>query len=130
MVTSGRVKTLVQMLAHNRFDYFPQGALQIGRVLDNYLNKTNSIAENVLISYPSMTAFYVNKGNKKLAERLEYGLKQAYLDGSFNYFYVIKIYPNGHLSLTPHTGCALGRAMLRTAQFLFYIEQSRLVFQY
>ncbi len=87
VVTSGSVKTLVQMLAHNRFDYFPQGALQIGRVLDNYRNKTISIAENVLISYPSMTAFYVNKGNKKLAERLEYGLKQAYLDGSFNYFF-------------------------------------------
>lgn len=87
VVTSGNVKTLVQMLAHKRFDYFPQGPLQIGRVLDSYRYKGVAIAENVLISYPSMTVFYVNKDNQALAERLEYGLKQAFHDGSFNTFF-------------------------------------------
>lgn len=78
------IKTLVEMLGHQRFDYFPQGALQIGKVLSSEQNASITIAENLLISYPSLTVFYVNINNLLLAERLEYGLNIAIQDSSFD----------------------------------------------
>ncbi|WP_159084286.1 type 2 periplasmic-binding domain-containing protein [Saccharobesus litoralis] len=87
VITAGSIKTLIDMLAHSRFDYFPRGALQIITELETYREKPVQIEQSLALSYPSMTAFYVNANNTALAERLEYGLNQAVSDGSFDRFF-------------------------------------------
>ncbi|MDT0602525.1 hypothetical protein [Thalassotalea castellviae] len=87
VVTGGSVKTLIDMLAYNRFDYFPRGALQMMAELNNYKDKAVQLETTLALAYPSMTALYVHKSNKHLAERLEFGLKKAIEDGSFDKFF-------------------------------------------
>jgi len=87
VLTTGSIKTLIDMLAHNRFDYFPRGALQISTEIKTYQDKPVIIEPSIVLRYPSMTALYVNSDNIKLAKRLEYGLKKSYDDGSFDQFF-------------------------------------------
>lgn len=75
------------MLVHKRFDYFPRGSLQVITELNTYNDKPVQIENHLVLRYPSLTAFYVKKENAALAERLEYGFKQAIDDGSFDKFF-------------------------------------------
>ncbi|NQZ90055.1 MAG: hypothetical protein HRT54_21025 [Colwellia sp.] len=87
VLTSGSIITLIDMLAHGRFDYFPRSALQNTTEKKAYQDKSIKAEPTLILSYPSMTALYVNSNNISLAQRLEYGLKQALDDGSFNDFF-------------------------------------------
>jgi len=87
VITGGSIKSLIDMLTFNRFDYFPRGTLQVMIELENYEKKQVQLEKHLVLTYPSMTAFYVSKGNKNLAKRLEYGLKKAFYDGSFELFF-------------------------------------------
>lgn len=84
VVTTENIPSLFEMLLHKRFDYFPRGALQVTAEEQIFGDQPIVVEPTLALSYPSMTAIYVNKRNKKLAERLEYGLKRAYASGSFN----------------------------------------------
>ncbi|MCF2949594.1 hypothetical protein L0668_15845 [Paraglaciecola aquimarina] len=84
---AGSIKTLIDMLVHERFDYFPRGSLQIITELNTYGDKPVQIEKHLVLRYPSLTAFYVNKQNEGLAERLEYGLNKTIDDGSFDQFF-------------------------------------------
>lgn len=87
VLTTGSIKTLIDMLVYERFDYFPRGALQITTEIQAYQDKAIEVDSSLLLTYPSMTALYVNSLNAPLAQRLEYGLRQAFNDGSFDTFF-------------------------------------------
>jgi len=87
VLTTGSIKNLIDMLSHQRFDYFPRGSLQITTEIKAYQDKPVMVEPNIVLRYPSMTALYVNKHNLALAQRLEYGLKKAFEQGSFDKFF-------------------------------------------
>lgn len=72
------------MLHKARFDYFPRSILEIKWDYQNHQDLNISIEKNTLIQYPTAYYFYVRKGNNQLASAIEYGLEQAWKDGSFD----------------------------------------------
>ncbi len=84
VLASGNVTTLQDMLVAGRFDYYPRGALQLIPEMKIYENMPIDVEQKLILSYPSMTAFYVNKYRPELAERLEYGLRKVIRNGSFD----------------------------------------------
>ncbi|MGM8228642.1 hypothetical protein ACSV5M_18830 [Cellvibrio sp. ARAG 10.3] len=83
VVEGGNVKGLFYMAANDRGDIFLIGANELEREWRKnqdveYLNYD----ENICIYYPLPKFFFVNKDNKKLAERIEKGLLIAYQSGS------------------------------------------------
>jgi len=74
---------LFQMLAANRFDYFPRSILEVQQDFDNHKSLNITIDKNILLHYPTAYFFYVNKSNKALADDVTYGLEQSIKDGSF-----------------------------------------------
>ena len=82
--TTKNVDSLINMLTHNRFDYLPRGAHEVRAELAIYQDKAIELEPNLVLSYPLMTAFYVNRKNSALAQRIAYGLNQAIDDGSFD----------------------------------------------
>jgi hypothetical protein len=73
------------------YDYFPRSVLEAWSELEQYQFGGLMVDEHHLIVYPTAIYFFVNKNNSQLAERLEYGLKQAIADGSFEQHF--KQYP-------------------------------------
>lgn len=76
-------KGLFQMLAANRFDYFPRSILEVHGELDANKSLNITIDTNILLHYPTAYFFYVSKSNTTLAEDVTYGLEQSLKDGSF-----------------------------------------------
>ena len=81
LATSTKDRNLFQMLSKDRFDYFPR-ALHEARS-EILQHPKLEIEKRFLLYYDSPFYFFVNKENKRLASRLEYGLKVAFEDGSF-----------------------------------------------
>lgn len=75
---------LFRMLAAKRYDYFSRGLYQVQTEVNFYPDLKLSIETDLLLHYKSESYFFVNKNNKKLAERIEVGLKIANEDGSFD----------------------------------------------
>ncbi|MDT0602214.1 hypothetical protein [Thalassotalea castellviae] len=75
------MKVFFEMLAKERFDYFPRALHEARAEVVEYPEL--AIEKRFLIYYDSPFFFFVNKANKRLAARLEYGLQQAVKDGSF-----------------------------------------------
>lgn len=75
--------TIYKSLSSGFYDYYPRSVLEVGGEFEK--NKfDNLIIDNThLLIYPTAIYFFVNKDNKKLADRLEFGLTQALSDGSF-----------------------------------------------
>ncbi|MBX2858319.1 MAG: hypothetical protein KTR17_06625 [Cellvibrionaceae bacterium] len=98
---------LPSMLAHQRFDYLPRGSMQLFTELKIYAHLPIAVEKSFAILYPSFSAFYVNKHNIALAQRLEYGLKVAFEDGSFDEFFY------SH----PETATALNHLQLKKRRY-------------
>lgn len=81
------IPSLPKMLAYGRFDYYPRGLLQLVPERETYEAMPLAIEKNLVLRYPSVTAFYVNKKNDALAERIEYGLEKAISSGQFNEYF-------------------------------------------
>jgi len=75
---------LFEMLKNNRFDYFPRSVLEISGEHSQVKHMGIKIDNNIIIKYPSAYYFYVNKQASSLARDIEYGLKEAQKDGSFD----------------------------------------------
>lgn len=76
---------LFPMLVLKRFDIFPLGALEVYHIEKEHEAKYNlSVIEKWAIAYPTGYYFFVNKENKLLEDRLNYGFMTAIKDGSFN----------------------------------------------
>ncbi|WP_065188569.1 hypothetical protein [Shewanella woodyi] len=77
----GAAHSLLSMLDMHRFDYFLRA---LHEPWDEVLGHPSLMIDpSFAIIYPSPIYFFVNPDDKKLAERVEYGLRNALLDGSF-----------------------------------------------
>ena len=85
-VTSGYDMTLLEMLEKKRFDAFPR-ALHEAEV--EIVGKPDLIVEeNLMLKYPAPVYFFVSKSNKRLHERLLYGLEKLLISGEFNQLFL------------------------------------------
>lgn len=75
---------LYRMLAAGRFDYFPRGILEITEEQPLIDNNHLEVEQQLLIYYPSLLYFFVNKDNQELAFRLESGLDILLKNGEFD----------------------------------------------
>ncbi len=75
---------LFEMLAADRFDYFPRSILEVKKEYIKHKDMGIVIDKNILIHYPSAYFFYVNNNNQALANDIKYGLEQSLADGSFD----------------------------------------------
>ena len=83
VITGTNYNGLFGMLQHKRFDYFPRGVNEAWAEIKAHPDKNLVVEKNLLLQYPAPIYFFVNKENKKLADRLERGLRIAIKDGSF-----------------------------------------------
>ncbi|WP_207769580.1 amino acid ABC transporter substrate-binding protein [Solimicrobium silvestre] len=85
-VETANYDALFSMTAHDRFYLFPRGITEIFSEFE--LRKASfpelEIEKNLMIYYPWPYYFFVNKNNKKLADRISLGLERMITDGSFN----------------------------------------------
>ncbi|HWV16148.1 MAG TPA: hypothetical protein VN030_12025 [Cellvibrio sp.] len=84
VMTGGLVKSLYQMLAAKRFDYFPRGLVEVEPELDLIKKYNLMIEPNLVLQYPNPLYFFVQKDNIELAGRLERGWKIILSNGSFD----------------------------------------------
>ena len=79
-------ETNFRMLEKGRCDYFPRGIHEAYSEIEKYQILWGNqliLYDELLLVYPFNMWLYVNKENQALAQRIEYGLKQAINDGSF-----------------------------------------------
>ncbi|MGS0680536.1 hypothetical protein ACVBIL_05155 [Shewanella sp. 125m-7] len=78
-------ENLFVMLSAKRFDYFPRGINEIWDEVITYRDSAPNLVvdKHIVLHYEYPVYFFVNKHNKKLAERIELGLERALKDGSF-----------------------------------------------
>ena len=84
LTTSLHYNALFEMLALNRFDYFPRGLYEVWNEEKLHYDKGLRVEKNLMMYYPAPFYFFVNKNDTALAERIELGLKLAQDDGSFD----------------------------------------------
>jgi hypothetical protein len=76
-----------KLLSEGIVDYYPRSVMEISRELTS-LNDPSLIIDNShLLIYPHVMYFFVAKDNQKLAQRIEFGLRQALQDGSFDQYF-------------------------------------------
>jgi len=80
-----RFEAMFEMLMLGRCDYFPRGIHEIVPEFNEFSQQYPNLAvvQKLILSYPAPVYFFVGLHNKKLAERLELGLKRLKLNGSF-----------------------------------------------
>ncbi|MGP1721697.1 substrate-binding periplasmic protein [Shewanella frigidimarina] len=81
-VTSGSDSRLIAMLLKGRFDYYPRSIHEPWRDLYRYPDVI--LEQRILLKYPAPIYFFVSKDNTSLAQRIEFGLRKAIDDGSFD----------------------------------------------
>ncbi|WP_432454941.1 hypothetical protein ACRRS0_05640 [Agarivorans sp. QJM3NY_29] len=83
VVEGATYQGLFGMLARRRFDYFPRGVSEIDSELQTYSEFNFVVEPRLLLSYRAPIYFFVNSGNRQLAERIEQGLLLAIDNGDF-----------------------------------------------
>ncbi|HSY27130.1 MAG TPA: hypothetical protein VK832_06490 [Burkholderiaceae bacterium] len=74
---------MFQMLAADRFQYFPRGVAEIWGEEKSHTDLGLEVEQHLALRYPACSYFFVSKGNAKLAQSIEQGLRIAMRDGSF-----------------------------------------------
>ena len=87
VVKSIKYQTLFHMLDGGRFDAFPRGLQEPWNEISAHPNLELAVEKNILIIYKMPFYLFVTKNNEKLAQDLEYGLRQIIEDGSFNEYF-------------------------------------------
>ena len=87
--TAPEYASLLTMLEKGRFTLFPRGATEIVAEFKTYHadHPALVIDQHLVIRYINPQYFYVAKNAPRLAERIEYGLKEMLKDGSFDAIY-------------------------------------------
>lgn len=75
---------LFLMLEANRFHYFPRSVVEIWAEAELHADRGVVIDPHIALHYPAAFYYFVNKGNRKLAEALAQGLEKSIADGSFD----------------------------------------------
>ncbi len=78
---------LYHMLDGGRFDAFPRGATEAWIEVDANRDLNLTVEEHLVIRYLLPTYFFVNKGQRQLANDIEAGFLMALEDGSFDRFF-------------------------------------------
>lgn len=76
--------SMYKLVSSGIIDYFPRSVLEVIEELEHTEDPTLVINPYHLLVYPSAIYYFVNENKKKLAERIEYGLRKAIKDGSFD----------------------------------------------
>ncbi len=76
--------TMYKLISSGIVDYFPRSILEVLDEIEAARDPNIIIEPTHLLVYPSAIYFFVNKQDEKLAQRLEYGLRMAIEDGSFD----------------------------------------------
>jgi len=86
VVNSANYSGLFKMLMAHRFNFISRGLHEIGYDLQAYSKVGLEQEHHILLKYnaPLKYCFFVNKENKKLADRVERGLNIMREDGSFD----------------------------------------------
>lgn len=84
-VVSSNSPQLLNMLAKQRFDYFPRALHEPWVEIEGKPEFT--VDKNLLLKYFAPMYFFVNKNNTRLQERLDYGLNQALNNGQYLDFF-------------------------------------------
>ena len=86
VITGSNYEGLFKMLISHRFDFLPRGINEAYTELNKrYTQYPDMIIEkSILLYYPLPQFFFVNKDNKKLANRIERGMNIMIQDGTFN----------------------------------------------
>jgi hypothetical protein len=82
--TSDWDSSLYKGVSKGYYDYFPRSMLEAWAEMRRYRFKNLVVENRHLLYYPTAMYFFVQKDNKSLAQRLEFGLNQAIDDGSFD----------------------------------------------
>lgn len=82
-VTSAKYENLFPMLKQNRFDCFSRSLIEVDQELIEHAGEGFKIDKDLLFIYPLADFLIVSKENKRLKQRLNYGLKKALEDNSF-----------------------------------------------
>lgn len=97
VITAIRQDSLQKMLASKRFDFYPRGLYEVWREQAANTDPNITIEKNLMIYYDSPIYFFVNKKNKKLADRIARGLTIAINDGSFDrLFFSVENFKRGY----------------------------------
>ena len=92
----GAAHNLLNMLEKHRFDYFLRA---LHEPWDEIVDKPMLMVEpHFVIVYPAPLYFFVSPDNSPLAERIEYGLRAALVDGSFDELFYYHAITEGMLS--------------------------------
>jgi len=75
---------LYKAVSKGFYDYLPRSILEPWAEMRRYPFKNVVVEDRHLLYYPSAMYYFVQKDNKALAQRLEYGLNRAIEDGSFD----------------------------------------------
>lgn len=86
IVTNMYYEGLYGMLKRERFDYFPRGVNEIFQEYESRKQKYPDmvIEPNIALYTPIPIYFFVSKKHKKIAERIEFGLKKIIKNGKFD----------------------------------------------
>ncbi|MCC2617730.1 transporter substrate-binding domain-containing protein [Aestuariibacter halophilus] len=79
--------TLGKLVQTGIVDYFPRSVLEVLPELD-ILGGSLAVEQQHLLVYPSAMYFFVDPSRPDLAQRLEYGLRKAIEDGSFEQLFL------------------------------------------
>ncbi|WP_137936445.1 transporter substrate-binding domain-containing protein [Chitinivorax sp. B] len=84
-VLTTRYDSLFAMVNIGRVDIFPRGINEIFKEQETFGPQFSKLAieKHLVIYYPWPYYFFVNRNNPELAKRLETGLRQMILDGTF-----------------------------------------------
>ena len=77
-------ESLFRMLQQGRFDYFPRSVLEIWQERDRHAGQGLVVEPHLLLRYPAVAYYFVNRRNTGLARLIERGLERALADGSFD----------------------------------------------
>lgn len=85
-VIKGKDDLLMTMLKKNRFDYYPRALHEPWVEISD--KEALSVEKNLMLQYPAPIFFFVNKHNKRLQQRLSYGLNHLLESGKFEQFFL------------------------------------------
>ena len=81
-------ESLFRMLRQGRFDYFPRSVLEIWQERDRHAGQGLVVEPHLLLRYPAVAYYFVNRRNTALARVIERGLERALADGSFDQLFL------------------------------------------
>jgi len=84
VVDTTHYEALFDMLAADRFHYFPRGVGEIWDEQKSHADQGLEVEQHLALHYPAYTYFFVSKKNAKLGGLIEQGLHASMKDGSFD----------------------------------------------